>query len=133
MFVAYMFWSQRSVLSQLCSAELDIRLRTAYQRAVAQARAVDGPYMREKLHQLAEYSERKALAIVARLLSRFGKVRDVVTGKDLPKNKGSVSFFLNHIANHKSKLGAYNQEAGEGKGRKTLDDRMQKKLEINRK
>lgn len=163
-FVAYMFWSKRDEVdnyanqlvsdgvsleerpvhgsttllsTSICSTDLDIKLRAMYQRSVAWLQSIDGKYIREKMHQLAEYSERRALAILAIILSRFGRARDIVTGKDLPKNKGSVSFFLKHMIHHKSQIGAYLpdtlEEGGEGATFKTLDPRLQKKLEINRK
>ncbi len=158
LFIAYMFWSNRGtddeyaetgfsadgmqddqlavrnpsavlLSTSICSTDLDIRLRSMYQRAISHARSIDREYVKTKMHQIAEYGEKKALAIVSRLLNRFGKVRDVVTGKDLPKNKGSVSFFLNHIIHHKSQLSGYMKDETQ----RTLDARIQKRLEINRK
>lgn len=119
-----------ALLSQsICSTALDMRLRAMYQRAETQIRLIDGPYLKEKMHELAAHSEKWVLAILSRLLNRFGKLRDVVTGKDLPKNKGSVSFFLKHIQHHKSQLAGYLKDEKQ----RTLDPRLQKKLEINRK
>ena len=153
LFAAYMFFSRRdaledvhsglesagngdeavrsvALLSQsICSTELDTRLRSLYQRVETQIRLIDGPYLKEKMHALAAHSEKWVLAILSKLLNRFGKLRDVVTGKDLPKNKGSVSFFLKHIQHHKSQLAGYLKDEKQ----RTLDPRLQKKLEINRK
>lgn len=112
----------------ICSTELDMRLRALYQRIVTQIRLIDKAYLKEKMHALAAHSEKWALALLSRLLNRFGRLRDVVTGKDLPKNKGSVSFFLKHIQHHKSQLTGYLQDENQ----RTLDPRMLKRLEINR-
>ncbi len=172
LFAAYMFWSRRGVLDEhidgpigddisvgeglarrslaslgmsACQSDLDIRLRAAYQGMIAWFRAVDGTYLKDRMHDIAEYVEKKGLALLSVLLNRFGKVRDIVTGKDLPKNKGSVSFFLKHMVHHKSQIGPYMPDAdqgeegglagvmSQGRGVRTLDPRLQKKLEINRK
>jgi hypothetical protein len=125
------------ISTSICSGELDTRLRNLYQRMLRQLRAMDWAYAKDVMHRIAEYAEKKALIVISRFLNRFGKVRDVVTGKDLPKNKGSVSFFLKHMVHHKSRLDTYLpdtlEEGGQGATFKTLDPRLQKKLEINRK
>ncbi len=172
LFAAYMFWSRRDALDEhvdgligddvsmgeglarkslaslgisACQSDLDIRLRAMYQGVIAWFRAIDGKYLKDRMHDIAEYVEKKGLAMLSRILNRFGKVRDIVTGKDLPKNKGSVSFFLKHMVHHKSQIGPYMPDADEGtegnlagtasqgRGVRTLDPRLQKKLEINRK
>lgn len=42
-------------------------------------------------------SEKLFLGVFERVGHRFAIVSDIVTGKDLPKNRGSVSFFLKNI------------------------------------
>lgn len=147
LFIAYMFLSKRDALEDshasdtggalrsvalispsICSSELDMRLRAVYQRIAMQIKLINRAYLKEKMHAFAAYGEKMALSLLSKLLNRFGKLRDVVTGKDLPKNKGSVSFFLKHIQHHKSQLTGYLKD----ENHRTLDPRMLKKLEINR-
>ncbi len=45
--------------------------------------------------------ERGAMNVFHRLSHRFSVVGDVVTGRDIPKNRGSVSFFLKNIEDSK--------------------------------
>jgi hypothetical protein len=108
-----------------CRTDLDIRLRSAWNRSLTQIRAMNWEYIQEKMHALAEYIEKKALVIVSKVFNRFGRVRDVVTGKDLPKNKGSVSFFLKHIEHHRNQI----LEDKRIRDEKRAETRM---LEINR-
>ncbi|HEY1037209.1 MAG TPA: hypothetical protein VGE62_01345 [Candidatus Paceibacterota bacterium] len=42
-------------------------------------------------------AEKFFLGAFERIGHRFGIVSDIITGKDLPKNRGSVSFFLKNI------------------------------------
>jgi hypothetical protein len=44
------------------------------------------------------------MGIVEKLSSRFSIVGDMVTGRDIPKNRGSVSFFLKNIENSKKQV-----------------------------
>lgn len=45
--------------------------------------------------------EKWSMNLFHRLSQRFGAVGDVVTGRDIPKNRGSVSFFLKNIEDSK--------------------------------
>lgn len=45
--------------------------------------------------------ERGVMSLFHRLSHRFSIVGDVVTGRDIPKNRGSVSFFLKNIEDSK--------------------------------
>lgn len=51
--------------------------------------------------------ERFVLRQFDRLSSRFSMFGDMVTGRDIPKNRGSVSFFLKNIESHKGKTGSF--------------------------
>lgn len=46
-------------------------------------------------------AEQFAMGIFEKLSRRFSVVGDMVTGKDIPKNRGSVSFFLKNIEDSK--------------------------------
>ncbi len=45
--------------------------------------------------------EKQVMNFFHRLSHRFSVVGDVVTGRDIPKNRGSVSFFLKNIEDSK--------------------------------
>lgn len=45
--------------------------------------------------------EKQSMNLFHRLSHRFSMVGDVVTGRDIPKNRGSVSFFLKNIEDSK--------------------------------
>lgn len=45
--------------------------------------------------------ERQFMNLFHKLSERFESVSDVVTGRDIPKNRGSVSFFLKNIEDSK--------------------------------
>lgn len=45
--------------------------------------------------------ENWVMNIFHRLSHKFGVVGDIVTGRDIPKNRGSVSFFLKNIEGSK--------------------------------
>ena len=45
--------------------------------------------------------EKQSMNLFHRLSHRFSVVGDVVTGRDIPKNRGSVSFFLKNIEDSK--------------------------------
>lgn len=52
----------------------------------------------EKLHEVLVTSENFFLGLFMKLGKRFHKIGDMVRGKDLPKNRGSASLFLQDIA-----------------------------------
>ncbi len=45
--------------------------------------------------------EKQFMNLFTKLSHRFGVLGDVVTGRDIPKNRGSVSFFLKNIEDSK--------------------------------
>lgn len=45
--------------------------------------------------------EKQSMNLFHRLSHRFSVVGEVVTGRDIPKNRGSVSFFLKNIEDSK--------------------------------
>jgi len=49
-------------------------------------------------------AEKFFVKLFYRILKRITKMTDMVSGRDIPKNRGSVSFFLKHIEDHKNKL-----------------------------
>lgn len=53
---------------------------------------------------MAEKIEQWGLKMLDRAVNKFGRAKDMVSGKDLPKNKGAVSFFLKHIESHKKNM-----------------------------
>jgi hypothetical protein len=55
--------------------------------------------------------ERLGIKIAEKIVSRFGTVRDVVVGKDLPKNKGAVSFYFKHIEVYKKRFSSHGKSA----------------------
>ncbi len=52
-------------------------------------------------------SEKLMISLFEKLNHRFAAVSDIITGKDIPKNRGSVSFFLKNVeASKKSRMSA---------------------------
>ncbi len=53
---------------------------------------------------VAEKAEHGGMMVLEKVINKFGRAKDMVTGKDLPKNRGAVSFFLKHIESHKKNM-----------------------------
>lgn len=91
-------------LIRVGSESLDSRLHEYYERQKQFVHSVDREYIYEKMHLLAEKVEQWGLIMLDKLVNKFGRAKDMVSGKDLPKNRGAVSFFLKHIESHKRNM-----------------------------
>lgn len=95
----------------------DARLHEHFEVTKLYIRSIDKKYISDKFHLFAETVERLGIKVAEKIVSRFGTVRDVVVGKDLPKNKGAVSFYFKHIEVHKKRfLGQSKSVVREEKG-----------------
>ncbi len=109
-FFALLVYGKRSELNggrqliRIGSESLDNRLHSYYERQREFIHSVDSKYVYEKLHLVAEKVEQWGLIMLDGLVNKFGRAKDMVSGKDLPKNRGAVSFFLKHIESHKKSM-----------------------------
>ncbi len=115
-------------LIRLGSSQIDHKLTTYYEKQKEFLSSIDRAYMSEKLHQVAEKAEHGGMVVLEKIINKFGRAKDMVTGKDLPKNRGAVSFFLKHIESHKRNMKtptAYNlavhEETANEKGEAGID------------
>lgn len=91
-------------LIRVGSSSMDNRLQSYYEKQREFIASIDTEYIKEKFHLIAEKAEHWGLRMGEKLVNKFGRAKDMVTGKDLPKNKGAVSFFLKHIESHKNQV-----------------------------
>ncbi|MEI6553538.1 MAG: hypothetical protein WCO09_03135 [bacterium] len=55
-------------------------------------------------HRMAKVLELLFIRLANKLEKRFSKLGDMIRGKQVARNKGSVSFFLKNIEDHKNNL-----------------------------
>ena len=55
-------------------------------------------------HRMAKVLELLFIKLAKKLEKRFSKLGDMIKGKQVARNRGSVSFFLNNIEDHKNNL-----------------------------
>ncbi len=55
-------------------------------------------------HRMAKVSELLLIKMANKLEKRFSKLGDMIKGKQVARNRGSVSFFLKKIEDHKNNL-----------------------------
>ena len=79
----------------------DQRLSYIYRSLADYASALHPVALKSFVVRMVIKAERFALGLFERFSQRFSIVGDMVTGKDIPKNRGSVSFFLKNIEGHK--------------------------------
>ncbi len=53
--------------------------------------------MSEKFHNKLIQIENKIIGMFSKYIHKLGHIADIVRGKDLPKNRGSVSFYWQHL------------------------------------
>lgn len=82
----------------------DAKIHDRFEATKHFIKSIDKRFVSDTFHDLAETVERFGIKIAEKIVSRFGTVRDVVVGKDLPKNKGAVSFYFKHIEVHKKRF-----------------------------
>ena len=106
LFLTTIWYSKRSELNggraliHIGSDDRDIKLRSLHNRGRAYIESVDSVYLKNKLHDIAEKSEHFGLKLAEYVVKRFSKIRDAVSGKDIPKNRGLVSFFMGYVDSH---------------------------------
>lgn len=130
-FLAMLLFGKKSELQggrqliRVGTPALDQSLEEYYQRQRDFIHSIDREYISQTLHQVAEKVEQWGLNVLDRVINKFGRAKDMVSGKDLPKNRGAVSFFLKHIESHKKDLNlkktAIQIEESEAKVEKEVD------------
>lgn len=88
-------------LIRIGSNNMDSRLSQYYIQKKEYIASIDKQYMKDKLHDAAENLEHFGIYVVEKTVRLFSKARDRVTGKDLPKTKGAIAFFLENISHKK--------------------------------
>lgn len=86
------------------SENLDTKLRGWYSDFLSYIKSVDSVYIKRKLHDIAERLEKFSLHIAEKVAAKFDKLTSAASGKDLPKNRGAVSFLFRHIESHKGSV-----------------------------
>lgn len=109
-FLVAMYYGKRAELRggkqfvRIGNSSIDEKLHYTYVKQVQFVKGLNKEYISQKLHLFAEKIEQGALIFLEKLINKFGRAKDMVSGKDLPKNRGAVSFFLKHIESHKKHL-----------------------------
>lgn len=88
----------------ISTPERDHKLRTLWQSIVYHITHVSLQSIKEGFHDGIVAAENFFLRIIVKLGKNFSSLGDIVRGKDIPKNRGSVSFFLKNIEDHKKSL-----------------------------
>lgn len=82
------------------SADIDRQL-SAYAATVKHfIKQINAPYIRSVLHRVAESAEKLSISCAEKCINRFVRMKAVMDSKDIPKNRGAVSFFFKHIEHH---------------------------------
>lgn len=81
----------------------DYAIRRYVDMCMQFARLLRVETIQKHAHRFAVMIERSVLNIMHRLSTRFAIFGDIVTGRDIPKNRGSISFFLKNIEDEKNK------------------------------
>jgi hypothetical protein len=90
----------RNIL-HLSTPERDQRLRRVWKAVMYQITHVSWRSVKEGFHDSIVAAENFFLRVIVKLGKKFSSVGDIVRGKDIPKNRGSVSFFLKNLEDHK--------------------------------
>lgn len=96
-------WNKNSEMTtgrtfmHISTPERDARLEYLYEKAVYQITHVSYRSIKNTLHDWLVAVENFFLRMFVRLGKRFSTIGDIVRGKNIPKNRGAVSFFLKNI------------------------------------
>jgi hypothetical protein len=89
------------ILLNIGNQQSDLVVRRLKATLVEKAAIAHPENGRSVLRRLIIEIEKQSMNLFHRLSHRFSMVGDVVTGRDIPKNRGSVSFFLKNIEDSK--------------------------------
>ena len=101
--MATLLWNKNSqmttgrTLLSVSTPERDARLEQWFQKFAYQITHVSYTSIKNTLHDWLVAVENFFLRIFVRLGKRFHTIGEIVRGKNIPKNRGSVSFFLKNI------------------------------------
>ncbi len=79
----------------------DRALKTVYYLLCDKVDVLHPNRLKNTLRRVVIRIERGSMTVFHRFSHKFSVVGDVVTGRDIPKNRGSVSFFLKNIEDSK--------------------------------
>jgi hypothetical protein len=88
-------------LLKIGGANTDYALRRLWSVSVDKLSLIHPDNSRRTLRRSIVEAEKHIMNVFHRLGHKFSVVGDVVTGRDIPKNRGSVSFFLKNIEDSK--------------------------------
>lgn len=88
-------------LFNLGTSNIDLALRRLWELSLDKLAHVHPKNSKHTVRRSMVEIEKHIMNIIHRLSHKFSIVGDVVTGRDIPKNRGSVSFFLKNIEDSK--------------------------------
>lgn len=88
-------------LLKVGTSNIDYALRRVWEESKDKLYRVHPSNSRHTLRRSMVELEKHIMNMFHRLSHKFSIVGDVVTGRDIPKNRGSVSFFLKNIEDSK--------------------------------
>lgn len=65
---------------------------------------IDAEYLKSIFHDIAESTEKFGIIFAEKCINKFTHVRARINNKNIPKNRGSVSFFFKHIEDHQKSI-----------------------------
>ncbi|MES3005957.1 MAG: hypothetical protein V4664_03360 [Patescibacteria group bacterium] len=108
--MAVVVWNKNTQMStgrtnfRISTPERDAHLEQWYNRIMFQITHVSYGSLKKTLHDMLVAVENFFLRIFVRLGKRFHTIGDIVRGKNIPRNKGAVSFFLKNIEESKKSV-----------------------------
>lgn len=87
----------RGLLPLVAHPTLNSKVSNWSNAGLENVKSINKHTVRDFFHFLLVQVENVAIALFLKLGKRFHKIGDMITGKDLPKNRGSVSTFLMNI------------------------------------
>ena len=83
------------------SERTDQKLSNLYEGITSYISVLRPHALKSLIGRMVVKAEQFAVGVFEKLSRRFSVVGNMVTGKDIPKNRGSVSFFLKNIEDSK--------------------------------
>lgn len=85
---------------RISTPERDAKITEAWKSFVYQITHVSRKSLMKTFHKTVVGVENFFLRMVMKLGKKFTSIGDMVRGKDIPRNRGAVSFFLKNIEGH---------------------------------
>lgn len=84
---------------KISSPARDQKLKHAWNRFVYQITHVSWKSIKRRSYKIMVSIENYFLKVIIKLGKKFSTLGDIVRGKNIPRNRGSVSFFLKNLEN----------------------------------